>query len=414
MFIIRAIFILSLSVYFTCHAADFDRNNKIKADISFMIADIKVPQDGVKILELGDATWSGFRGFGFIHGVGAAWNLFWEHLELFNLPIFLVGTPSATEKALSRFTQNPICRNVGSMRDLVRDPLFKQLAKEPRVSISLTKTSLLAYKGIIVFDRYRSVPEHFYMAKKYPNFLILNEAIYEAAQYKHLTGKLFDTALQEFRPKFGIYDRAYSPTLAETIKHDIPVPMYVLKPTYASQGHGVIMVSSNDLDDTLKFIFQAKGHGNWKLFKLSDNDYKDAYAYWHKPTHDTSFIVEEFVASKTVLIDKKPYDPTMRVFFSLSNSEGIIGITFLGAYWKKPTKSLMEEGSFRIKHISKIPKHQPSEEIIKGLTVSCDDYKRVTEILHPVLEQLYKKMLIQNYETPNGFIARQFYREESF
>lgn len=404
--------ILSLTLFSFCYSVEFLKSQSIKADISFMIADLKVTKNDVKILEFGDATWSGFRGFGFIYGRGAAWNLFWQHVSSFKLPVFFVGKTSWHEKSIGKFIENPLCRYVSSIADLEQDQLFKKFMGN--IKPLLLADSIFTYKGIVIFDRYCHTADHLSFSKKYPSCLVLNEAIHMSAQYKHLTGKLFDTPeLKKFRPKFGIYDRKYTPDLSAKIMKEIPAQHYVVKPAYASQGHGVLMLPKEELEDTLKFILEKGEYVQpWKIFDTTAHDYLDSYGYWHRPTKNTCFIVEEFVPSQEIIVAQKPYDPTMRVLFALNHSRGNIDITFLGAYWKKPIKSLDEEGSFRAKHISNIPKNKPSAEINEATAVSVDDYRRVQGMLKPILQALYEKMLLIHHNKADILVSRHFLHGE--
>ena len=97
----------------------------------------------------------------------------------------------------------------------------------------------------------------------------------------------------------------------------------MIKPLNASRGNGVIIVDRLMLNRELKKILVDK--------ETNPND--PTYKYWIT-TKNKTFLVEEFISSKIILLDGKHFDATMRVIFVLSHDMNNINIDFLGAYWK--------------------------------------------------------------------------------
>jgi hypothetical protein len=204
---------------------------------------------------------------------------------------------------------------------------------------------------------------------------------------KEKTNTLFkDPNLAAYKPRFGTYETKYTPSLADQIISDIASPVLVIKPTNSSLGSGVIIVPQEQLDQTLKLILQDKQD----IITLYKRD--PTYFHWTQDS-STHFIVEEFFPSKTIMVDGKPYDPTLRVMFALFNDAGHIGIHFFASYWKLPPKSLTEEGKLIEKRKSNI-----SSQRISSARVDQDDFKKVQTLMIPMLALVYEKMLSIRYQ----------------
>jgi hypothetical protein len=215
----------------------------------------------------------------------------------------------------------------------------------------------------------------------YPSLLFLGKATSRFVRSKQATNKLFDTPfLKLFKPATLEIEKRYTPELVQTIIHTIPSAFYVIKPPACALGQGVILLAKAELDATLELIM----HGSRQLSKMGD---KKAYAYWQKDT-SRRIMIEAFMASKAIVVDHEPYDATMRAVFIMSNLNGVMKIQHLGAYWKLPQKSLVEDGTFMEQHKSAISHRKNASAMVDE-----PDYKKVREQLDLLLPVLYEKML---------------------
>lgn len=367
--------------------------NSIPADISFMIIDIKYTDDHqVKILEYGDGDISGFKVLDHTLGIGRVWEDFWYYLKQFKLPMWYAGYYYGRLPYIgARVLQTLGGYLAPSLNQIKGNIFFKALARKR--TNSDTPQKIYSYKGIIVTrERDTQAVEKF--RKQYPQFLVVNTAAKNFVTNKKATDDLFDEPnLANYRPKRVIYPKIYTPTLADNIISQIGSKHYVIKPINSGKGNGILMVKSKDLDATLKLILE-----DYKPEKISETYSYNPYnplttSYW-KHDRNPHFLVEEYVSSKPITVNSKPYDATMRIIFTQHYHEGKIYTKFINAYWKRPVKSLIEKGTFREKHISK---HAPNHYESLGLQVNINDLTEIYTILKPVLPHVYWKMLTKYY-----------------
>jgi len=367
---------------FTYH---FPNQNTFPDDISFCIVDLKYDGNTIKVCEFGEGIESKFKGYDLLHGEGKLWSMFWDSLGTFKLPIWLINKRlkqiNKKEIALHNlFRHKGLCSS--TLKQLESSKFFHKKIRQAR------KKSGLAHRAALLVlhtlgDR-SSVAKLF--TAKYPQCLIIGQATTCFVRNKDKTNILFqdDPELLCYRPKFKLYEKQYSPNLARNIINDLDCEIFVIKPTNASRGNGIIMVDKKQLDQTLYLILQDK--------KALENYHGDpSYSYW-RLDHNPLFIVEEFTPSKSITVNNKNYDPTMRVIFMLCNNAGSMDITFFDAYWKLPTHSLEHQGPFTEKHKSHIGTLSPSSAL-----VTHEDFLHVQAHLCNLLPKLYTKML--NYSS---------------
>ncbi|QQR49520.1 hypothetical protein IPF37_01595 [bacterium] len=367
--------------------------NPIPADVSFMIIDIKYTDDQqVKILEYGDGCVSGFKVLDHTIGIGKVWEDFWHYLKKFKLPMWYAGyyygrTPYIGAQTLQRYNG----QMVPSLNQLKGNIFFKAQARH-RINPEDLQ-NIHNYRGIIATrERSTKVIEKF--KKTYPQFLVINTAAKNFVLNKKATDDLFDEPqLAAYRPKRVIYPKNYTPELANKIINEIGSKYYVIKPINSGKGNGILIIKARDLDATLKLILD-----DYKPSAVSETYSYNPYVplttgYW-RHDRNPNFLVEEYVSSKNITVNKKPYDATMRIIFTQHYHEGKIYTKFINAYWKRPIKALNESGTFREKHISK---HAPNHFESLGLEVNANDLREIYDILQPALPQIYWKMLTRYY-----------------
>ncbi|MFA6527021.1 MAG: hypothetical protein WCT20_01205 [Candidatus Babeliales bacterium] len=360
----------------------------ITCDISFLIADIKYTDGQLKICEFGEGNDSRFEGHDFMYGKGTIWSNFWNYIKPFGMPIWYVG-PKLYEKPRGHdySDTSEICypdflaakgRHIFSAKYLKDDPLFKRLAR----NYCHATTDLATAQGLFIFRHNNSSSESFQSIHKLnKRLLIMDSVTAPFVNNKYFTNILFDDPeLKHFKPGFLLCKKKYNEHLAELIKKALPCPRYVIKPLEEFKGRGVMIIDEKDLDATLYKILYINGvlHRNEKAHSKYE-----CSGHWKRDT-SPYFLIEEYCPSKTVRLNDKSYDPTMRVAFVLTYNKGEIKTHYLGAYWKIPLFSLEDNVKLTKKH--KSWGLNPAE-------VSPDDLAKVEQLLDTCLPKLYAKMI---------------------
>ena len=381
---------------------------QLPADVSFLIADLKVNKDNIKLLEMGQGTRSYFQGHEQIHGQGQIWKELWKYLKQLHLPIWCVGKkpqePYAQKQISATLFKKIGGRFVSNLKHLEGDKRFKQLIPSAQEQHSLIKD----HPGIIIFRHCSETGiDKDDFKYKYPGFLYLDEAAGPHVNNKFFTNLLFsDPELSQLRPRCRAYPTTYSPDLASKIIKDLKCDTFVIKPLNSANGWGIIIVAKEDLDKMLKLIFTDKS-------KIKESHDK-TYSYWANDKNKL-FLVEEYVASKPVMVNGKPYDGTMRVVFALTydnkDCDDIlenINIQFLGHYWKLPNKSINDNGTLTELHKSKINKKDDT-----SAQVSPTDLHAVKKVMVKLIPQVYLKMITTKPKNHMLFF-RDFVPEDSY
>ncbi len=371
----RFITILVACFFHIVYAAE-----KYPVDICFMIADLKYnTRQGVKICEIQQASLSLFNGDAFrCAQEESIYQEFLRILSLYNQNGWVVANGIADKNIVSVLTQSSSWKNSSDLIALVSDPYFRNQAQQSVVD----KYDLSSYQGflysngsqICVIDDFET---------RFPGMIVIDKSSFPFWIDKFRMTQLFaeDELLSTFKPKWGNYQKNYTKELATHIADDLQCDTFVIKPRGEFQGNGVIITQKQDLDEILYYIITKSG----VLAESKD----PAYASWKNDFFD-SFIVEEFVTSDSIAIphlNYKIYQPTMRVAFLLVYNKGCHYVHFLGGYWKTPSVSLDEEGSFMEKHkdICKPPYY---------CSVESDTMQAVEKELFIALPLLHARMLV--------------------
>jgi hypothetical protein len=339
--------------------------NNYPDELSFCIVDLKFDSEKIKICEFGRGLGSTFRGYDVLYGHGQMWSKFWNVLKQLQKTPWLVSTQGLRKEFAPEVFKEIGGRNVRAIEGInPSSPAFVLMAGNAKKK----SFSCAEFK------------------QRYPQCLILDEVTKRFVTNKYETGLLFDDhELDSYKPRYKIFPKEYSSILALEILQKLNSNRIVLKPVNASLGSGIVMVEPSELDHVLRVILKEEDYAK------GQNDATN-FAYWAKD-HEKFFIAEEFVASKKIFIDHKPYDPTMRVAFVLFNNAGIPCINFLDAYWKLPTKSLDAYGTFTELHKS----HVEAERKCSAC-VDTDDFEVVKTQLCLLLPQIYLKMLAKYWD----------------
>lgn len=358
-------------------------NSNYPVDISYLIADIKYRRGSLKILEFGEGSRSKYKGFDQIYGAGKMWSRFWHYLSQFNVPMWYVG-PSLKR----RYRRDEIAykdfKDLGGTYVRTKQQCALRVQKEHTYSYPLSPPEKIENYHALTVLRHQnaSSPAALGFKRDNPYTLIVNHASAPYVNSKFLTNTLFDDPLlHKYKPVWKIYPKYYTPDLAQKIIKEIDADVYVIKPLNAFKGDGIIMVTKNKLNYILKNII--------KKTAIIRNSINPTYSHWAHD-HNDSFIVERFEPSKTVHSQGRPYDPTLRVVYTLHYSKKVIALTFLGSYWKLPARAMNEKATLVERTKSSIDKAgiRASSVMIDG-----DDMAEVKKELIKVLPRVYVKML---------------------
>lgn len=354
---------LSMKKSEQCRLAKYKK--LLPTDITYLAVDIKYDGNQLKVLEFQDGPTAGFRAYDdVVKNRGEIWHIFWQHMAMYKLPIWYLGPQPKSYKP-GTFSQNDKQRMrfdeflkmgglyVASWNDLVRDHDF--LAAESRgVSSHCGKrrVALNDYKGIVLAKLCGQNYKIATFRREHPDFLVINEKARKSLYDKRRVHALFNKiGLNEFRPWSKIFPKKYTPRLARSIIKEHPSDFYVIKPLNSSRSNGVIVVSKRNLNVALKKLFGTRSLDELKLRSYRPKK-TQVYSYWRGDTNK-SFMIEEYVPSKSLSLGEDTYDPTGRVVFVASHSAGTVKFTFIKGFWKIPPNPLGGAGTLTNKHVSK-------------------------------------------------------------
>lgn len=368
---------------------------EIPADIAYWIADIKLNEDGAKIVELGDGNFAGYKVLDNMYFKGKVWSQVWDTLVSFGRPVWYVGSYESAPDVVAWEHFNKVSGNYApTLAEL--DERLKKMKSEQRTEAQDAKKivkTLDEYAGVIILKRYNPLLKTYLnFRKNHPEYLIINETSSDYVGDKFLTDSLFSSAsMKKFRPNALTFNKKYTKAIAARIHSKMPkTEWFVIKPINSGRGNGIIMTHASELDDNLrKILIENKCSEPVDDMFSFKPDNPMSFEYWQ---HDRNsrFLVEEYVESKPIFVDEKPYDATMRVIFVLRYEDETIKVDFVDAYWKKPIKALTDEGTFKEKHISK---HAPNAEESRGLAVNEEDMAKAQKSMAELLPQLYWNLL---------------------
>ena len=389
-----------------------DAEGDFRADISFVIADLKYRPGNLKLLEFGQGQLSSFLGYYRLYGRDLVWGAFWEFLRECELPVGLMTTevPHRKPKDLIRSAGKCGVPEFTAIRGAAEFDAFVRSCRERRAAEpgSSNFSRIRGHSGIVMkafeqrhlaqlvrggdpvaaaarIDEYRQRLRS--IASECSDFLLLNGATALYSWRKDELAKLFDQdSLRCLVPQDHTYSTSFRADLAAEICSEIDAPALVIKPLNSSRGRGVLIRSRAEFASTLKAILT-------KDPELSSGN--ESLSYWLTDTNDR-FIVQSYEPSRTIVVEGRPYDATMRQFFLLRHDAGKIELCFAGGFWKLPGWSLDDDAPFqeRVKSLQNHTRFKSAA--VMSAKIGRDDSDAVQEILGVALPVLYRQMLARH------------------
>ncbi len=379
---------LFLSVLNQTVEVESNSYSNLQPSISFFSADAKFDGEHLKFCELGNGLYGvPVPAYALLNEQKAVlyppyWEILWLYASQFNIPVWCITYKkrNVAYKTLQKLGGK-------AFDDIEEFEEYLKINYPEEKLIKETPDKIENFIGILAYAGARISNDKLEEFKaRHPGILFVNDfpALYQRRKDK--IHEIFnDKFLSQFRPRWGVYPAKYSEKLVEQIKHEIGSKFYIIKPTVGRQARGVMLVDEKNLDTTLKNIFK---NNKSNKFKNKNNKKKSTSFDWQDYEYD-NFIVEEFVESKNVFKDNKPYDPTLRLGLILSQNKDKISVNVITAFWKFPPKSLNDRCDLQEKHVTKpmVGAHDPA------LNVDASDLTKIREILNTMLPELYVKIL---------------------
>lgn len=282
---------LKCALVFVClFMTSLEATSKYPVDISFLVADIKYSKEyGIKICEIQQGILCNFKGDLHLNGESG--------IIQFNFFRVLSNFPIKKWAVVTRVTSNIDKSKIDEANNwdikedysFITDELeaYAGAKKQPK-----NPTDISSYYGM-VYARADNIRQYQAFQEKYPGIVVMDAASFPYWIDKYKMSELFNrnTILSAIKPEWRLYPKKYTETLAQNIIDDIQSDWFVIKPRGSFLGNGVIIVSQENLNSTLKYILH-------KSDELKNNSNK-AYKHWYKDPFD-SFIVEKFYPSDLI------------------------------------------------------------------------------------------------------------------
>lgn len=355
----------------------------LAANVIFANVDLKLTSNNqVKILEFGNGLQSGFLGYQQLTGTSMQ-ALFKEKLQQLIQPTYInsiAGIPdsdAAVDEAIAQLGLEDL--------DEIPTSLEHYQALYAGNSLRPTSNSVLKLDGPVI------------------------QTIFEE---KSLTHQCFvESAQLDARPQTMRLPRVFQQDLASKILNAFPhTATFVLKIPNEERGKGVLIVSRQDLEPSLRVLLlndspsmikkESSRFAQYLMGKLKTKpsdplayfmQVMDPYITWSELVgHE--FMVEAYTTSKAYKHHNKLYDGTVRVAFMLVRDQGNFQFIPLASYWKLPPKPI-NEGNLRERTVSSF-----NEEHKSSALVSRDDEAIIYAQLSTLLPKVFSTMMTFDLE----------------
>lgn len=354
-------------------------SSRFPVEVSFLIADLKMDKErGVQVCEIQNGSLSSFKGERFSCGDKSyiADNLL-NALNSFAAKSWVKPNDICDLYIKERFEESPSWQVFSSFGALSKNKSFTdQAAKQV-----FDPNDIFSYSGLI-YCRAGQIRDLDAFLQQFPSMIVIDRATIPYWVDKYKMSLLFkgDPLLEGRKPRWNLYQSKYTKQLANSIIEEIQSDIFVIKPREQFLGRGVIIVSKEELDATLKYILNG---GEPDGFTPDGS-----HQFWRQKKPDT-FLVEEFIHSDPISVPHLgglQYCPTMRLAFLLIYHQQQMRVEFLGGYYSLPGKALDETGTLneRYKSICKLPYYTE---------IPLSEMKLAEDQLREALLVLYQKML---------------------
>lgn len=303
----------------------------IQAKVCAVTVDLKATQDGsIKILSLHRALQTSFAGYDELNSQSME-ESFKQKLTQLGLPFFInssIGKPCVFADD-GFFESSLVCGQAWPPK-----PCFDY-------------SDLSTYKGIYGGQTTKSITNK--------QILLIDDSMVWllGSESPDIIHQAFSDDLLEYRPVCKTYPRQYGPGLAAQIKRDIPGNKYVIYTTDLYGDRGLVLVDEAQLDTMLRLLLTKDNLSERiaEYFAGKQRDFADkpnAAELWARlgekttpvATWSTScsptFIVEQCVAAKPIMKEKKRFEPTMRVAVLVVRDKQAVTAIPIDGYWKLP------------------------------------------------------------------------------
>jgi len=331
-----------------------------------LAADLKLTEDGIKILEMCPVNYAGFEGFRRLYGKDMQNDIIYPYLRR-KLKTRVFKDFLVACDAYSHFLSTLAWRLLG------------------------------IYTGIVVWQFSSSEEMVNNILFRFPSLIILNDRIKDQLDNKAVMLDIFE-GHEDLLPKTLVYPAAYVSGMTEEILSQLKTDSVVIKPLTQNRGEGAIVLKREELDEVLRKVFgQPRKNIGWRYydesFKRRFADRQEPIAFWvdarqFLTSYESAFIVQERIASLPIDVDGKKYDGTIRVAFTIVQHRGKTNIKFHGGYWKLPVHSF-DEGTLHSQTISHI---DANGDRVCSARVNREDMKLVRDAFHPILPEITRKI----------------------
>jgi len=367
------------------------------AKLTFMIADLKLTNDGqIKILEFGNgmkAVYNGYNQFSEQRMLDHFWKFLTNNL---NMPVFYVkplaleDDPRIMQNVAGQYNLHSLQNNYqGILGDLTLLDYYQQIGAWGAKHSHFNPDNIFSYSGVLITDHLVTMDDTSKqeISARYPHLLHLNSTsdFNFIISNKIMSNSLFNEGLQQYRPRWLVRDKYYSPYKAREIINSLESEQIIIKPIDSCRGNGVILCNCDDLDDKLQMISEFYQYRR----NIGQNKYRyiGADEYW-RYDDNPYFLIEQYIPSVKIGIGDDQYDPTMRIVFAMQYYDDFIKIDYFDAYWKLPAEPVNSGEITSTSVVSKIDKDKQS-----SLPVSNEHKQQAVDQLKKVLPEVYLKLL---------------------
>ena len=347
-------------------------------DITLLMVELKYDdQQGIKICEIQPVCFSSFLGCDYVYKRnGVIGRSITQYLSQFGHSFWFMNPDVSHIKVRKQFFKQG-WKPFSTLEVLSS---IKEIQKNGSKTIQ-DRSNLLDYHAII-YPKYRKRSNFKNVESKFSALVFIDKAFIPYLYDKYSQSLLFkgNPILEQAKPKWILCSKKSSHELFDEITTSIESDLFVIKPKESNQGKGVIIVSKNDLEKTLKIIVDQD--------KNLKNNHDRGFNYWATDSSQT-FLVEQFIETSPLIIEEmenRPFDVTFRLAVAFVYHKNALHLHFLGHYCDLPDIPLDSAGSLN-------DKHRTSLSISKTIKTPAAIKDKIYAQLKVPLLLMYKRVL---------------------